>query len=236
MIGCVPNGPASDSKPETTSKPAATPKKITPAATQAPPPASPPLTEVFQDNFERKELGADWYALGSGWKIRDGKLCTKGQRNRGVWLNRTLPTNARIEFDALSESPEGDLKAELWGDGRSGATSVSYTNSTSYLTIFGGWKNTFHVLARIDEHAKDRLEVALSPDGAGDREKPISPNRTYAFKIERSDGATISWWVDGTLIHRLEDKQPLTGKGHDHMGFNNWEVPVCFDNLKVTPL
>ena len=26
------------------------------------------------------------------------------------------------------------------------------------------------------------------------------------------------------------------GVGHDHFGFNDWEVKVCFDNVKVTPL
>ena len=26
------------------------------------------------------------------------------------------------------------------------------------------------------------------------------------------------------------------GAGHEHLGFNDWDAPVCFDNLKVTPL
>jgi hypothetical protein len=174
--------------------------------------------------------------LTSSWEVKDGKLCGKSARNRGVWLNRTLPANARIEFDATSSSADGDLKAEYWGDGRSGASSTSYTNATSYLTIFGGWKNTFHVLARIDEHAPDRLQIALSADSIEEREKPVVAGRAYGFKVERADGKTIAWWVDGVLIHRLEDKAPLAGAGHDHFGFNNWEVPVCFDNVKVAPL
>jgi hypothetical protein len=29
---------------------------------------------------------------------------------------------------------------------------------------------------------------------------------------------------------------PLRGAGHDHFGFNNWQVKVCFDNLKIVPL
>ena len=28
--------------------------------------------------------------------------------------------------------------------------------------------------------------------------------------------------------------QPLTGFGHDHFGFNDWEAELHFDNLKVT--
>jgi hypothetical protein len=32
------------------------------------------------------------------------------------------------------------------------------------------------------------------------------------------------------------DPQPLAGVGHDHFGFNDWDVKVCFDNVKVVPL
>jgi hypothetical protein len=198
--------------------------------------ASPPLTTVFEDHFERTTLGPDWLATGPGWQIKDGKLCAQGAHNRGAWLLRTLPVNARIEFDAVSDSSDGDLKAELWGDGRSGATSVSYTNATSYLTIFGGWKNKFHVLARVNEHAPDRLEIKVDPSSPREQERPVVPGRVYGFRIERSDGKTIRWWVDGNLVHMLEDAQPLAGPGHDHFGFNDWEVPVCFDNVRVTPL
>ena len=235
---CVPNGPPAkaDGGAQATTEPPRKPTKPTPPKPTASAPPSPALTGPFEDKFDRTTLGPDWYPLTSNWEMKDGKLCGKSIRNRGVWLNRTLPVNARIEFDAASSSPDGDLKAEYWGDGRSGATQASYTNATSYLTIFGGWKNTFHVLARIDEHAPDRLQVALSPDSVDEREKPVVAGRTYGFKVERSDGKTVSWWVDGVLIHRLEDKQPLTGPTHDHFGFNDWEVPVCFDNLKITPL
>jgi len=178
----------------------------------------------------------DWLRLGSAWSIKEGKLCAKGAKNRGIWLRRRLPVNARIEFDATSDSQDGDIKAEYWGDGASGATSVSYTNATSYLTILGGWKNSFHVLARIDEHDANRLEIRTKPGANTEREKPVVPGQMYRFRVERTDGKTISWWVNDTLMHKYEDSEPLSGGGHEHFGFNNWEVPVCFDNLVITPL
>ena len=237
---CVPNGPSrptdggTGSTAEPLKKPPKPPPTARPANSVAP---SPLLTTAFEDKFDRASIGSDWLAAAPGvWEIKEGKLCGHNARNRGIWLLRTLPTNARIEFDAVSSSTEGDLKAEYWGDGRSGATTVSYNNATSYLTIFGGWKNTLHVLARINEHAPDRLQVALSNDAIEEREKPVAAGRNYGFKVERADGKTVSWWVDGVLIHRLEDKQPLLGEGHDHFGFNDWEVGVCFDNVKITPL
>ena len=246
MLGCVPSNPTEETpgsvKPKKATKPKSTakrPKTKTPSRNKSSKPRprpGPVITKVFEDDFERKTIGADWYRLSNVWKIQDGKLCGQGAKNKGVWLRRRLPTNARIEFEATSNSPDGDIKAEVWGDGMSGATSTSYTNATSYLTIFGGWKNRFHVLARLDEHADDRLEVRVDPNSSDERSKPVVAERVYAFRIERTDGKTVSWSIDGHQIHRLEDPEPLVGKGHEHLGFNDWDVPVCFDNVRVTPL
>ncbi|HSY23173.1 MAG TPA: hypothetical protein VK841_13695, partial [Polyangiaceae bacterium] len=184
------------------------------------------------------EPSADWVATSPGiWHIENGRLCGEHARNHGLWLKRTLPVNARIEFDAVSLSPEGDLKAEFWGDGRSYATSLSYTNATSYLTIFGGWHNKFHVLARINEHGNDRKEIAVVDLNSDDvRERPVIAGQVYRFKVERNDGKTVRWWIDGNEMLTYGDTSPLAGVGHDHFGFNDWDVKVCFDNVRVVPL
>ena len=236
LASCVPEGPATSSNPGSSSKPAAAPPPRVASSTKAPPALRPAITAPFEDGFERAELGADWSALGPAWKIQKGKLCARGARNKGVWLLRKIPVNARIEFEAYAESAEGDLKAELWGDGVSGATGQSYTNATSYLAILGGWKNTKQVFARLDEHGDDRLEIDIDKNSDDERARPVSPGQPYHFKVERTDGKTISWSVNGAEYFDFLDPEPLAGPGHEHVGFNNWEVPVCFDNLKVTPL
>jgi hypothetical protein len=232
----------------------------TPAVRQSP----DVLRTVFEDSFERPAkavraatlpgsepqepgdeggqnelggLGPEWVQAGTeAWRIEEGKLCASQARNHGVWLKRPIPINARIEFDAYSFSPDGDLKAELWGDGVSAATDVSYTNATSYLVIFGGWKNTIHALARINEHGKDRKEIRVDSFSDDPRQRPVKAGQPYRFKIERGDGRTVRWWVDDTEMLSFEDTAPLAGLGHDHFGFNNWLVKVCFDNVRVTPL
>ena len=35
---------------------------------------------------------------------------------------------------------------------------------------------------------------------------------------------------------KLTDPMPLLGPGHDHLGFNDWEVHACFDDLNIVPL
>src|SRR6476620_2366811 len=130
LIGCVPNGPPTTNDGGSVTASPAAPKPRPPVAPAAPPAAaaihsatgsapapsqarapSAPLGASFDDNFERPTLGADWQvAPGGDWHIDKGRLCVKGAHNHGVWLSRTLPTNVRIEFDAVSDSPDGDIK------------------------------------------------------------------------------------------------------------------------------
>jgi hypothetical protein len=236
--GCVPPGSNAET-PD--ASPASQPMaRAVPSA--SPPPPSAILRGPFEDDFSRaaasvSDLGPDWVATGPGiWRIEGGKLCGERAHNHGVWLVHALPVNARIEFDAVSQSPDGDIKAEFWGDGRSYATALSYSNATSYLTIFGGWHNKYHVLARINEHGNDRKEVTVDPRSDDPRERPAIAGQQYHFKIERSDGRTVRWWVDGNEMSAYSDTAPLTGVGHDHFGFNDWEVKVCFDSVRIVPL
>lgn len=185
-------------------------------------------------------FGPNWTVAANSraWRIENGRLCGKGAQNHGVWLNAILPVNARIEFDAISDSADGDLKAEVWGDGKSGATATSYTNATSYIAILGGWKNTAHVLARKNEHGKDRKEIKVDNDSDDPREHGVSVGQVYKFKIERSDGKTVRFSVNGIELLSYVDSDPLAGVGHDHLGFNNyWDnIKSCYDNVKITPL
>ncbi len=189
------------------------------------PRGDPALGSSFTDDFERGDLNASWRNTGGDYQIVDGKLRVRGARNKPLWLKRVLPRNVRIEFDVRSESPEGDIKVEVFGDGVSKATAASYT-ATSYVVIFGGWDNSKNVLARMNEHGSDRV--------VGPPQK-VEKGRTYRMKIERR-GDTISAWADGSLLAEMVDPDPLWGKGHDHFGINNWQSELWFDNLVITPL
>ena len=97
---------------------------------------------MFKDDFERELVGDDYFATSPAFRIDDGRLCVKGARNHPLWLRHRLPTNARIEVEAETKSDDGDIKLEAWGDGHAAATRISYTDATSYLAIFGGWKRS----------------------------------------------------------------------------------------------
>lgn len=238
LAACVPEGPKTDGRAETKSARERASKAAPAVPVRGPSKASAlaVIDEPFEDRFDRAELGSDWNALSPAWRIVDGRLCAKGARNRGAWLMRRLPPDARIEIDAIAQSADGDLKLELWGDGKSGATKASYSDATSYVLILGGWKNSKHVLARLDEHGDDRLQLDVEPGSDDERARPIEIGQTYHLIIERTDGKTVKVHVQGLPYFDLVDPAPLVGEGHEHLGLNEWEAPVCFDNLRVTPL
>ena len=189
------------------------------------PQGDPGIGVGFSDDFERGQVGAAYEKTGGNWRIQDGELHVKGARNHPLWLLRTLPSDVRVEFDARSESPEGDIKVEVFGDGASYAKDERYS-ATSYVVIFGGWNNSRNVLARMDEHGDDRVVG---------KARKVEPGATYRFRIERN-GGTLTVWVDEDILLKMTDPEPLRGRGHDHFGFNNWQSDLWFDNLKVTPL
>lgn len=180
---------------------------------------------VFEDSFERDLVGDAWLDTGGGYSIVGGELRVKGARNKPLWLKRKLPRDVRVEFTARSESSAVDIKTEIFGDGESRATKLSYT-ATSYVLILGGWNNSRSIIARMNEHGKDRI-VRDEPTGV--------PGKTYRFAVTRK-GDTLTWFLNGELFLKMKDSSPLVGTGHEHFAFNNWESEVFFDDFKVFEL
>lgn len=185
--------------------------------------ASSASTVVFEDDFERDELGEKW-TRGSGeggrgqWTIAEGRVTASAIRNDPLWLQVELPERVRVEFDAEALTPVGDIKVEIFGDGT--------RHESGYILIFGGWNNSLDVIARLDEHGEDRLAR---------RTRGVEPNRVYRMAVERTDGA-LRWYVDGELFMTYEDEEPLRGRGHRYFAFNNWDAGVRFDNVRVLAL
>ena len=91
------------------------------------------------------------------------------------------------------------------------------------------------LLARLNEHDPRRLQIKVDADSGDYRARPVELRHPYHFKIERNDGRTVRWLVDDIELFGFLDPEPLEGAGHEHFAFNNWQVPVCFDNLTITP-
>jgi len=180
----------------------------------------------FDDNFDRATLGSDWSDTGGRFHLESGSLMVSRAFNHPLWLSRRLPRDVEITFEAWSNSPDGDLKVEVFGDGESAATTKGAYTATGYVLIFGGWKNKLTVLARMDEHGADRKARS---------DMKVVRGQKYRWRIVRK-GSKLSWWIDDKIVFELDDPEPLAGPGHEHFGFNNWEVELGFDNLKIRAL
>jgi hypothetical protein len=187
-------------------------------------------TQIFADDFNRSELGPDWHPTSEGITIENGRLQLENLQNHPVWLKMELPDDVRVDFDAWAiseeeETPEGDIKVEMCGDGKSYSTTTSYVAS-GYVIIFGGWKNTRNMITRRDEHGKDQVTSNVPKVEAG---------RRYHFTISR-EGSVLRWELDGSEILTFDDPDPLEGPGQSHFAFNGWEAATQFDNLVIEDL
>jgi hypothetical protein len=211
------------------------------------------VTLPYADSFsDPGTVERNYFNTGGHWRVLKGQLLSPGVRNNPLWLEAALPENVRVEFDVRSESPEGDIKVELFGDGTD--------HASGYVFIHGGWNNTLSIIARMDEHGRslanleadarrlaqerglaqtDVVSTGVFKPGTRMRVEahpfPVQIGRTYRWAIERRDGH-LSWSIDGRPFMDFKDPFPLKGKGHDRFGFSSWDADLYFDNLQVTPL
>ena len=187
----------------------------------------PQIETAFVENFDKAELGPVWHDTGGGYALRDGALRIKKAYNHPLWLRQRLPANVAIELDVMSNSPSGDIKFEIYGDGESFDPDKQGYIATGYVLVFGGWSNSLSIIAKQNEHNEG--VKASRPDVR------VQPGKTYHYKVTRKDGV-IDWQIDGQPFLRYADPEPLKGSGNEFFGFNNWESDVVFDNLSIRPL
>ena len=203
----------------------ATGSGFAPVAAAPPEPAAGP----FADDFERAQLGPDWLATDPAVvSIQQGAVVVQNAHNHPVWLRKPLPENVLIDLDVWTDSPDGDMKVELFGDGQSffrGDPRAAY-DATGYVLVMGGWKNTLSAIARQQEHAADRVTRA---------DPRVVPGKKYHWTIRR-EGRVLTWLVDGQPFLTLNDPDPLRGPAHRFFALSGWESKVHFDNLRVRPL
>ncbi|HKE13906.1 MAG TPA: hypothetical protein VKB80_03500 [Kofleriaceae bacterium] len=191
--------------------------------------AEPPaITAPWTDDFERPDLGDDWRTTADTYQLVNGALSARGAKNHPMWLRRALPRDAVIELDVWSNSPDGDIKVELYGDGRSYDPDGGAYTSTGYVAVMGGWNNSKSILARGNEHGKH--VVART-------EPRVQKGARYHWKLVRR-GGRIEWFV-GDMTSPflvLTDDAPLEGPGHQYFAIGNWQSDSWFDNLRIAPL
>jgi hypothetical protein len=207
----------------------------------------------YRDDFsDPSTVETSYWSSGGHWRVVNGELLSPGVKNNPLWLKAKLPENVAIEFDARSESQEGDIKVEVFGDGTD--------HASGYVLIHGGWGNSMSIIAKRDEHAPSMQKLALEAKAVAQAKNlpdadmvktgvltadtafrvegnpfPVQRSKSYRWRIERRAGL-IRWLIDGQLYIEFNDPFPLKGPKHDRLGFSSWEAQLFFDNLTIEPL
>jgi len=156
-------------------------------------PAKVEAAAPFHDEFERASLGNKFWSNGGDWRIVSGQVYSPGVGNNPLWLLLRLPQQVRIEFDARSEGPDGDMKWEAFGDGRN--------HATGYVFIFGGWHNRETKIAKLDEHAPTNDEVRTALASAA---RPV-PRALFGLeRIFEAVREPVAAWSARRDLARLE--------------------------------
>ncbi len=207
------------------------PKRTIPARAQAGEASSDSIERwltggklVIEENFKGNNAVKNWALHGEGdWRVEGGWLRSERALNKGAWLKTLLPEGpVRVEFKAKSAALRngkpfpGDLKCEIFAQ--------KPEHEGGYVIINGGWGNKLDVIARLDEHGKDRLaQGALL----------VSQDKVHRWAVVRDDKGSVIFFRDGTHVMTYPDSKPVNGR---YFGFNNWETNVSFADLKVYKL
>lgn len=158
---------------------------------------------VWQDDFERAELGPDWSIPVGSARIVDGWLELTGGAATAVPPG-SFPTDVRLEFQAMAVADRApcDISVSFAGNdwwGRGG-----------YLLAFGGKSNTVNQLLGHGIHIVDEEPPFL-----------IEHGKKYHC-IATKEGRRLTYQVNGTTILSAEDPNPLGGPGFDRIGLVTW--------------
>ncbi len=180
--------------------------------------AQPEWTLVWQDDFNRSDLGPDWREIGkqSQTRVADGRLEIYGKGRASVISARAFPPDVRFEFDGgvLPGQPPCDLSPALccnewWG------------RACGYHLAFGSSWGKQNVLLSprgrlvLDDHPAYRLEA----------------NKRYHM-VAIKEGARVSLSADDHLLLSYDDPDPLGGPGFDRIAITTWSG-VWVDNVRV---
>ena len=219
--------------------------------------AQPTTAEVpFHDDFQRADVGPNYWSTGGHWRIENGEVHAPGVKNNPLWLQVALPRDVAVEFDVRSQSPEGDIKFELFGDGEN--------HSSGYCFIFGGWNNQISTVSRLNEHGVSFDAMGNGMQGQTPQQQVVagrSLSEMYStgyfgakaeWRVERRDirvtigqryhmriearGNDLAWFIDGQPVFRITDPYRFGGKHHDRLGLSSWDSDLYFDNIDIKPL
>ncbi|MBI3099516.1 MAG: protein kinase [Planctomycetes bacterium] len=176
-----------------------------------------PWVRVYQDDFNRTELGPDWTVLRGQATIHDGALCS---RNGHEVFAMDFFGDVRMDYTATvmpDSANASELSAFVSG---SPSLGLSAGYSCEY-GIFGG-KGAYHCIQ------KNRDPRSSTREGSA----PIERGRPYRLSIVRRHDSVRLLHENEEAVSS-EDPSPLSGSEHGRLGFGSQCEHIHFDDLSV---
>lgn len=177
-----------------------------------PEPPHPGWKLVWEDDFEREQLGDDWAVCRGEAEVRDGRLFLSGKGATAL-VDRGFRPDVLLEFvaEANPDLPPCDLSAALgssmfWGYG--------------YLLAFGGNNNQLNQILGGGARKVDNDPPFLIEHG--------EKYRCVAIK----EGRRLAYHVNGVQLLESSDPDPVGGPGFDRVGLVTWNG-MYVDRVRV---
>ncbi|MHC5077442.1 MAG: protein kinase domain-containing protein [Planctomycetota bacterium] len=169
---------------------------------------------VFEDDFERDELGPPWKTVIGEWEIHDGALCCLKQSDNIIVILEKYPGDVRIEYDAWAvDWPVCSLSCFLNSSDRNPI-------QEGYYLGFGDNMNKRSYILRRQAYVANNTGALVRN---GHKHKIVG---------ERI-GSKITLSVDSQVVNAYTDYFPLSSAEHAHVGFYSWFSHAHFDNVRI---
>ena len=169
-----------------------------------------PWKQVFQDDFERAELGSMWKIIRGNWRIVNGALSGRGD---AIYINCRFPGDQKLEFDAWVNPDQSPCDL----DGILGDEAMSAYGNQGYLFAFGTFGNNFSKINR------NKTQIVRIPSLV------ITPGKKHHIVCEKS-GDSLKWEIDGKCV--VSYKEPFQALTGCYIGFYI-DSAGQIDNVKV---
>jgi hypothetical protein len=147
---------------------------------------------VFQDSFDRLNIGDKWKIADGNFEIKNNSLCGRGE----IFISAKFPGDQKLEFTGWVEKgkPACDISAMM---AVKRICKNGYKNG--YFFGFGNRGNVRNILMK-DAAVIFKINAPM-----------IELGKKHKIVCEK-EGRVLKWWIDGKRIMMMKDFTPLSGK------------------------
>jgi len=188
------------------------------------PPGTAPATEA-DPWIVASSLDFSTARLSPDWKVRAGQASAEGgalvlsAAGKEAEIMLAKPTvqlpSVRVEFEAAVSSQGTSREISVYV----GANSAGCAGGYLFQLGVDGNQNRIRRVGRIVPETVNR---SFAPQAG----------RSYRVAVENDQGRLLCT-VDGQVVLRWDDPQPVWGPQHDHVGFYTWDARLAIRNLRI---